>query len=115
MERREIEGALLVTAVSGGVAAMIGVTALPAGSPYFNPLIIGGVSAILIGLTRLLVLWRTAPKRTPSRSGSHPAIRIGTIEASVISDVQTDAEQILDIETAKGLTLKRVSQRWRKR
>jgi hypothetical protein len=46
---------------------MIGATALPTGSPYFDVLIYGGAAAIVVAVVGLLVLWWTSPKPEPQK------------------------------------------------
>ena len=51
---------------------MIGATALPTGSPYFDILIVGGLAAIAIGLGGLLWMWIFPPKPKPQRPAMPP-------------------------------------------
>ena len=59
MDRRTAAGTIFATISAGGIAAMIGMTALPTGSPYFDSLIYVGVVAIAVGFLGLfgLLIW----------------------------------------------------------
>lgn len=63
MGRREIAGSLFGIVACSGVAAMIGVTALPTGSPYFDTLIIAGGIGLIVGIVGLLWLFVFQPKK----------------------------------------------------
>ncbi len=67
---------------------MIGATALPTGSPYFDVLIYGGIAAIAVGFLGLvgLLIWPSKrdaapPQQTeqPRSSGGSPHIDIGEV------------------------------------
>ena len=60
MDRRGVTATLCATLAGGGIAAMIGATALPDGSPYFTVLMVIGVAAIVIGMGGLLFMLVTA-------------------------------------------------------
>jgi len=56
MGRREVAGLLFAAVLTGGIAAVIGVTALPPHSPYFDALRYFGFSACFVGFVGLAAL-----------------------------------------------------------
>lgn len=67
MDRRTI-GTICATIFAGGIASLIGVTAVPAESAYFSILLWGGVAAIAVGFTGLvgLAIWPRKERRVAS-------------------------------------------------
>ena len=68
MDRRGVIVTLCTTVAGGGIAAVIGATALPSGSPYFSVLIDFGVLAILVGAGGLVIMLFTAPGTSDATS-----------------------------------------------
>lgn len=50
MDQRGVVGVLFSTALTGGIAALIGATALPEGSAYFATLIAAGLAGLVLGI-----------------------------------------------------------------
>ena len=110
MERRTIALTLWGILFSGGIAALIGVTALPADSPYFLALILGGIAACIISPIGLLILWFTAPREGSIRP---PSVRDTIFLKSDgdgefdIEDSFSSADKFFDVEGAPKIASKR--------
>lgn len=65
MDRHAVAVTLFGTLFAGGIAAMVGATAVPANSPYFDVLLWGGIVAIAIGLIGLILLMIFPGKKPP--------------------------------------------------
>jgi hypothetical protein len=80
MDRRTVAGTLLATLLAGGIASLIGATAVPADSPYLHALLWFGMAASAVGFMGLVVLFLF-----PGRKKKDGA----TIDQSVTSHGQT--------------------------
>ena len=89
------------------MAAVIGATALPAHSPYFDVLIIADGLAIVVGLIGLLVIWFTVSKEdTPAPPNKMPAPSstfIKSMGGSIIEieDSYSSADTFADVQDSK--------------
>jgi len=99
MENRGILATLFSTVLAGGAAAVIGATALPTGSPYFDMLIIVGCAAMAVGFFGLLwMLFSPAGKPPEHRSITAKASDEAIIE---LEDFVSSADTLADA-TGRG-------------
>lgn len=85
MDRRTIAATVSGLFVSGGLAAVIGATALPPASPYFQALMAGGWLAVGTGIIGLGCLFLFRPKPRPIAPARGPRISVtgaGSVDVS---------------------------------
>ncbi|MCF8883169.1 hypothetical protein L5849_10710 [Erythrobacter sp. SN021] len=117
MEKRGILLALLVTVLSGGIAAMIGAASLPSGSPYFDVLIYGGIASIAVSAMGLM--WLALTSSRPDRQKPEepeepdvPDIRISQVGDAKISNVRSNTgRQFLNADNIDKISLDNISVR----
>lgn len=66
MDRRGVTATFCATAAGGGIAALVGATALPAGSSYFTILLVIGSASVAIGLVGFVGLLVTVTQSQSS-------------------------------------------------
>jgi hypothetical protein len=91
-----------------GAAAMIGATALPARSPYYDVMMYGGGFMLFVGACGLVYLLASARRSEPvgeqgGTSAEQPAIRIGKAGSVHIEGNTTRSSELYSGDSVKSL------------
>lgn len=108
MDRQTAIGTLCSVVAAGGVAAMIGATALSEHSAYFDTLMYGGAAAIALGLGGLIwlvVVPRRPPSPTPRPISTTVKVRgKGKID---LEDFVSKADTFADVDDFESISVRR--------
>lgn len=104
MDRRTVAGTLWSVVLAGGLAAMIGATALPDPSPYLTILTVVGGIAIAVGLIGLVFLFFTAPKAPPLPKRKSTFVKARGGAEILLDDSQSSADTYFDADEASKIS-----------
>jgi hypothetical protein len=101
MDRCSTLGILCGTLLAGGIASLIGVTAVPADSPYFEILLWFGMAASAVGALGLVALAIWPAKKPPPPEASSTTARARGKGRIHLENSYSNADTFANVEDAE--------------